>query len=478
MIFDKSNFDMLVLPRAAAERLVEGEAEVLRVYLYGLLHAETDPEAAAQELGIPKSAVLQAWETLQAQGLCTLSAEAGGRMTYALLQREEAAGAPEIYANAGFNAMLQSLFSDRELSYSDYRLFYELLEVYGLPEKVLLMLAEYCIGSSSAGNKVSMAYIRKVGRNWAKEGIDSIEAAQRKIEAIRRSSTELRELLSSLNILRMPTEQEFQLYQKWTEEWGFSAGAIRAAMAATTNAQYPTLKYLDGILKNLYQQGHLSAAQVQEYFELNERLDEQVKEVLRALSYVRLTVSQEQRNRYLQFVDMGFGQKEILLACAQAGGKSSAGLDYVAGVLRDWAQRGLKTEGQISAYLETEKKRRAAAGRMLAAAGYKRRVMQGDLTLYDRFTGEYGFPEEVVLFAASCAVGAPAPLQAMDKMLARWRKAGVHNLREAQQANDSFRSRGRRPGSLSDIDQRSYSEEQLAGLIPDPTLAYREPGKE
>ncbi|MEI3416888.1 MAG: hypothetical protein V8Q43_04950 [Christensenellaceae bacterium] len=135
MIFDKSNFDMLVLPRAAAERLVEGEAEVLRVYLYGLLHAETDPEAAAQELGIPKSAVLQAWETLQAQGLCTLSAEAGGRMTYALLQREEAAGAPEIYANAGFNAMLQSLFSDRELSYSDYRLFYELLEVYGLRKR-------------------------------------------------------------------------------------------------------------------------------------------------------------------------------------------------------------------------------------------------------------------------------------------------------------------------------------------------------
>ena len=207
-------------------------------------------------------------------------------------------------------------------------------------------------------------------------------------------------------------------------------------------------------------------------------MDEQVKEVLRALSYVRLTVSQEQRNRYLQFVDMGFGQKEILLACAQAGGKSSAGLDYVAGVLRDWAQRGLKTEGQISAYLETEKKRRAAAGRMLAAAGYKRRVMQGDLTLYDRFTGEYGFPEEVVLFAASCAVGAPAPLRAMDTMLVRWRKTGVHNLREAQQANDSFRSRGRRPGSLSDIDQRSYSEEQLAGLIPDPTLAYREPGKE
>lgn len=92
-------------------------------------------------------------------------------------------------------------------------------------------------------------------------------------------------------------------------------------MAATTNAQYPTLKYLDGILKNLYQQGCLSSVQVQEYFALNEKLDEQIKEVLRALSYARLTVSQEQRNRYLKFIRMGFGRGDSVGMCAGGGKK-------------------------------------------------------------------------------------------------------------------------------------------------------------
>lgn len=72
-----------------------------------------------------------------------------------------------------------------------------------LPQ-VLLLLAEYCINNSSAGNRVSMAYIKKVGRSWAKEGVDSIEIAQRKIAALKRNTAELRELLASLNILRLP----------------------------------------------------------------------------------------------------------------------------------------------------------------------------------------------------------------------------------------------------------------------------------
>lgn len=472
MIFNKNVLDMLVIPRAAAEQLLLGEPETLRVYLYGLLHEESEPEQISEALGIERGVLLQAMETLQVQGLLQL--ETSGAVRYQIPQQEEQAEAAEVYKDAGLNHMLQALFSDRELSYADYKVFYELMDIYGLPGQVLLMLAEYCIGNSSAGNKVSMAYIKKVGRSWAKEGIDSIEGAQRKIAAVKRNTVELRELLASLNILRLPTDQEFQLYEKWVSEWGFSFGAIKAAMAATTSAQYPTLKYLDGILKNLYQQGCLSSVQVQEYFALNEKLDEQVKEVLRALSYARLTVSQEQRSRYLKFVRMGFGQKEILLACAQAAGKNAAGFDYVEQVLTDWQQRGLLKEPQIADYLETERKRQSKVRKMLDAAGYKKRISRGDAALYEKFSQEYGFSDEVILFAASCAIGSSSPLRAMDTMLLRWKGAGVHNLQEAKEANAAFRHRGRKASNLSDIDSRSYSGEQLAQLVPDPTLQYEE----
>lgn len=62
----------------------------------------------------------------------------------------------------------------------------------------------------------------------------------------------------------------------------------------------------------------------------------------------------------------------------------------------------------------------------------------------------------------------------MDTMLLRWKGAGVHNLQEAKDANAAFRHRGRKASNLSDIDSRSYSGEQLAQLVPDPTLQYEE----
>ena len=125
-------------------------------------------------------------------------------------------------------------------------------------------------------------------------------------------------------------------------------------------------------------------------------------------------------------------------------------------------------------YLETERKQQSKVRKMLDAAGYKKRVSRGDTALYEKFSQEYGFADEVILFAASCAIGSSSPLRAMDTMLLRWKEAGVHNLRQAKEANEEFRRRGRKTSNFSDIDSRSYSEEQLAQLVPDPTLQYEE----
>ena len=472
MKVEKQMLEMLVAPRSAVEALLYGAPDALRLYLYGLLNEQAEPAQICRELGMDQACLMHALDVLRNMGLYHTQGETG-EIVYVLPEQTASQEAQqEIYRDVSFNNLLQSLFADRELRYEDYKIFYELMDVYGLPSQVLLMLAEYCISSGSAGNKISMSYIRKVGRSWAKEGIDSIAAAQHKIDAVQRNSHELRELLASLNILRRPTEQEFQLYEKWTNEWGFSFGAIRAAMTATTGAQYPTLKYLDGVLKNLAQQGRVSASDVQAYFALQEKLDDQLKEVLHALSYARLTVSAEQRTRYMQFVQMGFSQEAILLACAQAAGRNGAGLDYVERLLTDWHEKNLHTGTEIRAYLDGLRAKQAKVRRMLDAAGYKKRVSSGDMALYDKFSEEYGFADEVILFAAGCAIGASSPLRAMDTMLRRWHGAGVHNLEQAKAANAQFAARGKRANNYSDIDERRYTDDDLKNQIPDPTLQF------
>lgn len=166
------------------------------------------------------------------------------------------AAAANPYPDREFNETLQALFSDRELSYSDYKVFYEILEVYGLSRPVILLLAEYCINTNRKGNRVSVSYIRQVAKAWAQEGIDTIEHAQMHMAALAETAGGAREVLRLLKINRPATDSEQELYQKWEKEWGFSFAAIKAACAATTSARYPSMKYLDGILKNMRQGGH------------------------------------------------------------------------------------------------------------------------------------------------------------------------------------------------------------------------------
>ena len=425
----------------------------------------------AGELGLSRAQVLEALEALQQAGLLSLE-EGGGRVQY-LPDRLRTSAAADPYPDREFNETLQALFSDRELSYSDYKAFYEILEVYGLSRPVILLLAEYCINTNQKGNRVSMNYIRQVAKAWAKEGIDTIEHAQMHMAALQETAGGAREVLRLLKISRLPTESELELYDKWEREWGFSFAAIKAATAATTSARYPSMKYLDGILKNLRQEGMLTAAGVRGYFAEHEAEDEQIKALLRAVSAPSLAVAPAQRKAYRRFLEMGYAKEEMLLACSQAVLSGKASLEAAGKILEEWHKKGLLHREEIARYLAEQESRRERILAMHAAAGVKKRITRADEALYEKFL-DCGFSEEIILFAASCAYGAASPLKAMDAILMRWRDSGVRTLTQAQEQNEKFKQGYQKPrGSrMGDVGERDYTEEELEAKIRDPIAEF------
>lgn len=295
MEFSKDLLDFVSVPRFALEALLQKSEASIRVYLYGLVRGSVEMEQLASELGLSRAQALEALEQLEAAGLLRVES-GGGRVQYLLSPAIPAAEA-DPYPDREFNETLQALFSDRPLSFSDYKAFYEILEVYGLSRPIILMLAEYCINTNQKGNRVAMSYIRQVAKAWAKEGIDTIEHAQMHMAALAETAGGAREVLRLLKINRLPTESEQELYEKWEREWGFSFAAIKAATAATTSARYPSMKYLDGILKNLRQEGVQTASDVRSYFADHEAEDEQIKALLRAVSAPSLAVAPAHRDR-------------------------------------------------------------------------------------------------------------------------------------------------------------------------------------
>ena len=463
--FDKSKIDCISLPKWAAERLLQAPPACFKLYVYGLLRSKAeDTEQISAETGLSMREVMDAMDALRTLELF-VPAEGASAFCYAADPPQTAFFAPEVYDDAEYNAMLQALFSDRVLSMQDYKTFYECRDVYGLPAKVVLLLAEYCILNHRAKNQLPMSFIREEGRKWANEHIVTVEQADEKIATERSVEAGVREVLRRLGIRKSPSEEEQKLYLKWTRDWGFSLGGIRAAMVATTKAQYPSMKYLDSILKELYQAGKFTAAEVTEHFTAAEEMDENVKALLSRLGAPRHTVTADMRQMYARWQTMGFSQKEVLFAASMAVQKGSANLEYVNMLLTGWRMNGLATCEQIEDHLKRDGLKRQSANRMLSLAGVPREATRRDIETYERFLRKYGLPADVVLYAAECAYGMNTPLKAMEKILQNWQTAGVKDLKSAREENRRHRQKSRK---LQDFSERSYTSEDIRARIEDP----------
>lgn len=379
-----------------------------------------------------------------------LLSESGAVLSYQLKDSQRLSA--DIYQNAELNATLQRLFGDRELTYSDFKMFYECIDVYGLTESVALMAAEHVIHTNKAKNRVPMSYVREKAKQWAKEGVNTISGAAAKMAEGQWDGA--RETLKKLGISRAATEEELRLYEKWTLEWGFSESAIDAALPETIKARYPTFGYLDKILEGFYEKRLIGSQEIQEHLQGRGKLDGKIKAVMKALRMPRLTVSQDLRDLYQGWRDKGFSHDMIVYGAKNAAVRGDFSFESLGVLLEDWRKRGYAAPKDVQQAIRAWQAETQAVQEMLDRAGIQKPIAGGDIAKYQKFSQTLAMPHEVILFAAERAYGRPAPINAMDAMLTRWHGLGVHTVQEAQEADSAFKNRGKLE---SDFNERDYS---------------------
>jgi len=460
--------EMLAIPKWAAEELLRAPASCTKLYLYGQLRGSAhDIDQISAETGLPSGEVLEGLETLKNLMLIT-DDENTAVYDYQLTAPLRTEQPQAVYDNTEFNVQLQALFSDRILSMKDYAAFYECKEVYGLPETVILMLAEHCIVNHKVKNRLPMSFLKKVGQEWAEEGINTVALASAKMEAERSRNEGAREILRIFNFSRRPTEEEEKLYQKWTNTWGFSFGGIRAAMAATTATGNPSMKYLDSILKDLYSKGKVTQNDVAQHLLATEQADDTIKKLLSRIGASRRSVTDEQRKLYSRWTTMGFSEKEILYAGSVAHASGYASFDHVDKLLTGWRMKNLVRLEDIEALLKKDEERRIAAEALLSRAGIEKSVTKTDIEKYERMQRKYGFSAEIMLYAAECAYGYSSPMKAIDTILSGWQEKGVTNLEQAREEHRAHKAKTTANRNTSRFDDRSYTREELDARIKDP----------
>ena len=154
----------------------------------------------------------------------------------------------------------QQIFG-RTISKAERSMLLSLMDYYGLPVEVILMLISYAAGSGRTGTN----YIQTVGIAWAEEEIKTLEQAESKIKALNKSNKLWNNFTAQAGIAhKNPTKKQEALFVKWTREWKFSIEIIVYAYEKMLDSiDKVNYNYLDKILAAWHEAGLKTIAQIE-----------------------------------------------------------------------------------------------------------------------------------------------------------------------------------------------------------------------
>lgn len=458
------------------EYLPAARGDYVKVYLYALYtsaHPKKELSAAeiAQELGMPQSDVegaLRYWERRHLLVRLTDNPPAYQLKSPAQLLLSGEAGMEADSAFVAFSEDIYALFGDRrKVRPSEIAQAYEWVQDLGLRQETVLMLLSHCLSTRGAQFSFKLAEPEAVRMREA--NVVTAEDAEAFFAHSKKEQDGARAVLRRLGKRRQPSQDELDLYRKWTQEWRYEPDAILEACAETTKGE-PTFAYLDGILNGIRTRAERgeaphSAQQLRQQMSADQEKRASVRAFAAELG---LRGASDTLNATYTRLCGEYEPGLVLLAAHQAHA-AGRGLDAVEPYLMALRKRGVITREQALTFIAETDAANCALYAVFAACGLNGKPTNADRTLYKKWRG-WGFGEELLLLAAEQSRGADNKLPYMDKVLEAWHEAGV-TAPEQVSARQAAHARGRaavpaaqRPArqvSAQQYTQREYTDEEL-----------------
>ncbi|MCM1285089.1 MAG: DnaD domain protein [Acetobacter sp.] len=158
----------------------------------------------------------------------------------------------------------------RTISHAEQEMLINMVNYYGLPVEVILMILEFYRCEKKRGKSIGINYINSMAKNWSDEGIVTVTAAEEKLKEIEQSDRLWNEIVAITGIKhRRPTDNQRKMVTSWFTDFDIAMISL-AADLMKENIPEPKLAYMDSIIKKWRKNGITNPAQVkaqQEEFE-------------------------------------------------------------------------------------------------------------------------------------------------------------------------------------------------------------------
>ena len=152
----------------------------------------------------------------------------------------------------------------RTISTAEQEMLVNMHIYYELPPEVILMLLGYYRGEKEKGRSINLAYINKMANSWSEDGVRTVADADEKLLYLSGTDKLWDKVIAMTGIRhRSPTARQRQMVADWGRD--FSEDMLQLACdIMKENADKPSLKYMDSVLRRWKKEGLTTPAQVQE----------------------------------------------------------------------------------------------------------------------------------------------------------------------------------------------------------------------
>ena len=172
---------------------------------------------------------------------------------------------------------MQAVLGTRNMSGTELQKVYDWVEIFGFEDDAALLIVQHCI--EKKGARVHINYMDSVAKRLVSEGRTTADSVAESFSMENDLASGAAAILKRWRNSRLPTEDELELYKKWTTQWGFSDEAIEIACRDVVAIDKPNFKYLDAILGKYHENGSVSPEKMRELLREQDMLAELARRI-------------------------------------------------------------------------------------------------------------------------------------------------------------------------------------------------------
>lgn len=213
---------------------------------------------------------------------------------------------------------------------------------------------------------------------------------------------------------------------------------------AAQNISTANIRMQDSVVEKLKSQTTDKAASSQKEYTLDEikefRKNPDISELFFIIeTYLKHTLSSTDTNMVLYWLDeLHFSTDLVEYLVEYCITKGHSSLRYMNKVALGWADAGIKTVDQAKDDAAAHSQIYYSVMKALGITG--RNLVDSEVSLINKWVGEYGFDIELVKAACSKTISAiqKPSFEYTDSILANWRKKNVHTLKDVEVLDANF----------------------------------------